>query len=72
MILSMKNMRVKESRKHKDVNQKIKKERYWMKQKAFEIEIQTKEKWEEKKVGGKEEEAKKSDNEMAKNENVQK
>ena len=44
MILSMKNMRVKESRKHKDVNQKIKKERYWMKQKAFEIEIQTKEK----------------------------
>ena len=40
----MKNMRVKESRKHKDVNQKIKKERYRMKQKAFEIEIRTKEK----------------------------
>ena len=64
----MKNMRVKESREHKDVNQKIKRERYWMKQKAFEIEIRR----EENTVGGKEEEAKKSDNEMVKNEKVQK
>ena len=72
MILRMKNMRVKETRNHKDVNQKIKKERYQMKQKAFEIEIRTKEKWEEKKVGGKEEQAKKSDNEIVKNEKVQK
>ena len=35
-------MRVKESREQKDVYQKIEKERYWMKQEAFEIEIRTK------------------------------
>lgn len=71
MILRMKNTRVKESREHKDVNQKIKKERYWMKQKAFEIEIRTKEKWEEK-MRRKHGRRKKSDNEMVKNGKVQK
>ena len=69
-------MRVKESREQKDVYQKIEKERYWMKQEAFEIEIRTKEKWEEKmrrKNGRRKRRgSEKSDNEMVKNEKVQK